>query len=205
MAVSISTPTDAVNAALVRIGFKQFIGNMRDGSEAAQTAVQVYGQTRDNLLRLGNWDFCSREIALTLLKFAPAAYVPGVTPWDPTTNPPLSYKFEYAYPDGCLKLRAVRPAPIFVPTYDPRPWAFRIANDNYFTPPQRVILTNLQDAIAVYSGRVTDLTTMPPDFVEALIEALAQPLAAALTTMDAAKAEAAESRVDKSVAAMEQG
>jgi hypothetical protein len=202
MAVSLSSPASVVNAALARIGYKEFVGNLHDGSAAAEVALQVFGQARDDLLRSGDWAFAQREIALTLLKFAPTAYIPGVTPWDPATNPPLSYKFEYDYPANCL---SVRPPPIFVPSYDPRPVSFRISNDNYYTPAKRVILTNIADAICTFTGRVIDPTTWPPDFAEILVETLGKLLAPALASVDMAKLEAAESRADKGAAMMEQG
>lgn len=205
MATSISSAASVVNAALARIGYKLFIGNLHDGSAAAQVALQVYGQTRDTLMRDGSWGFAQREVALTLLKSAPAAYTPGVTDWDPTTNPQVGFKFEYAYPTDGLKVRAVRPTPIFVPNYDPRPWPFSIANDNYYTPGRRVILTNLASAICVYTGRVADPSLWQVDFTQALVEALGEPLGASLATMDAAKVEGAEGRVDKAMAQMEQG
>lgn len=206
MTTSISSPADAVNAALVRIGHKRQIGSLRDGSEEAQLGIAIYGQTRDDLLRDGSWGFAQREIALTLLKSAPAGgYIPGFSPWDPTTNPPVAWRFEYGYPDDCLKLRGVRPTPIFVPNFDPGPYTSSIANDNYFTPPRRVILTNLENAIGMYTGRITDLSTMAVDFVEALIEALGERLATALSSPQIAQVEAAEGRVDKTMAEMEQG
>lgn len=205
MTTSLQNPADIVNAALARIGYKMFIGSVHDGSEAAQVALQVYGQARDDLVRSGDWGFAQREVALTLLKSAPASYIPGFSPWDPTTNPQLGFKFEYGYPDDCLKLRSVRPVPIFIPNIDPSPYPFAIANDNYFSPAQRVILTNVESAIGTYAGRVVDPLTWPPDFTEALVEALGERLGPALTTMDAAKVEGAEGRVDKGMAQMEQG
>lgn len=205
MATSLSSATDVVNASLTRIGWKRPIGNLHDGSDAAQMALQIYGQTRDALLRDGSWGFAQREIILTAIKTAPASYVPGVTPWDPSLYPQIGARFEYAYPTDALKIRSVRPVPIFVPNYDPRPWSFSIANDNYYTPARRVILTNLENAIAVYTGRVADPTSWQVDFTEALVEALGERLAPALTTLDMAKAEAAESRGDKAMAQMEQG
>jgi len=205
MTTSASTPADIVNASLLRVGYKNQIGNLYDGSEAAQVALALYGQTRDNLIRMGDWGFAQREILLTLLKFAPASYVPGVTDWDPATYPQLGYKYEYAFPDNCLKIRALRPVPIYVPEIDPSPWSFSIANDPYYTPARRVILTNLQNASAVYAGRVTDPTTWPVDFTESLIETLAEPLAAALTNPELGKVEAAEARMDTAMANMEQG
>lgn len=206
MPTSLSTPASVVNAALARVGYKQFVGQLHDGSMAAQVALQIFGQTRDDLLKSSDWDFASRTATLTLLKSAPpGGYIPGFTPWDPVNCPPLGYKFEYGYPADALEVRSVRPTPIFVSNADPRPWPFRISNDNNYTPARRVVLTNLGDAVAVYTGRVVDLTTMPVDFVQALVETLAEPLGIALNAMDAAKANAVESRADTAMAKMEQG
>lgn len=205
MVASLSNPADIVNASLVRVGYKHLIGNLYDGSEAAQTALAVYGQTRDALLKGSDWGFAQRNIALTLLKSAPpGGYIPP-TVWDPVINPPLNFSYEYGYPDDCLKVRSLRPTPFFIPNFDPTPIEFSIDNDSAYAPARRVILTNLVSAICVYTGRITDPTTMAVDFVQTFIESLGEPLAAALTAPQIAQAEAAESRADKAMAMMEQG
>lgn len=204
MVTSASTPADIVNAALIKVGHTIQVGNLYDGSEESRVAIAVYGQTRDALLRDGDWGFAQRMVALTVLKSAPSAYLPP-TAWSQTNYPQLGFRFEYAYPDDCLKVRAVRPTPIFIPEIDPSPYPFSIANDNAYTPPRRVILTNLADAIGVYTGRVTDPTTWPVDFTAALIDALAEPLGAAFASPQVTAAEAAEARVDAARAMMEQG
>ena len=205
MATSLSNPADIVNAALVRIGHHNQVGNLYDGSRAAQAALAIYGQTRDALLRDGDWGFAQRNVTLTLLKSAPPyGYVPPTT-WDPTLYPPLNFLFEYGYPADCLRVRSLRPTPFFIPNFNPTPVEFSIDNDNSYTPARRVILSNLANAVCVYTGRVTDPTTMAVDFVQALVEALSDPLAVALTSAQIGQSEAAEARVDKSMAQMEQG
>lgn len=206
MTSSLSNPEDLVNAALVRIGYKRQIGSIWDGSEAAQLALAVYGQTRDSMLRLGDWDFAQRNVAATLLKSAPVGgYFPPAV-WDPNTNPPLNWLYEYTYPDDCLKLRSLRPlSPLFIPNFDPTPIEFSIDNDNAFVPARRVILSNLSNAAIVYTGRVTDPTQWAVDFTEALVEGLSEALGPALANLDAGKLEGAESRADKGMAEMEQG
>ena len=206
MVASLQSAADIVNVSLARIGWKQQIGNLYDGSQAAQIALNVYGQTRDEMLRKVNPDFAMRNVAMTLLKSAPpGGYVPGISPWNPITNPPVGYLFEYLYPPDCLKVRAVKPTPIFFPNVDPRPYVFAIDNDNNYTPPKRVILCNVSDALLVYTGRVTDPSTMDVMFLEALTEALGEKLAAALTGGDAAKFEAAEAQGETIAASAEQG
>jgi hypothetical protein len=204
---SVKNPADAVNVALVRIGWKGGeIGNLYDGSEAAMVALNIYGQTRDELLRSHAWDFAQRTISLSLLKAAPVGgYVPGFTPWDPTTDPPIPWLFEYAYPEDCIKIRAVKPVPIFLPNFDPLPNVFSTANDNDFTPAREVILTNVENSLCIYTARVTDPTTWTADFTNSFIDALGESLAPALTSLDAAKLEAAEGGASVTMAKMEQG
>lgn len=181
MTVSVNNPADVVNAALVQIGQRNLVGDLYDGSAASTLALQIYGQERDDLLRDGDWQFASRDIALTLLKSAPpGGYVPGITDWNGTQYPPVRWRFEYAYPADCVKVRALKPAPIFVPNASPRPWTFAIENDNYFNPARKVILTNAGNALAVYTGRVTNPATWEASFTQALIERLAAKLAPAL-------------------------
>jgi hypothetical protein len=75
-------------------------------------------------------------------------------------------------PADCLKVRALKAAPIFVPNFDPQPHSFRIANDATYAPPRKVILCNVENAVLTYTGQVTDPTTWEPNFTEALVTAL---------------------------------
>ncbi len=174
--VAVQSPADAVNAALVRLGYRLRVGSLFDGSDAAKNALDVYAQTRDELLRQNDWGFAERNIAATLLKSAPAAYVPP-TVWNPALNPPLPWRFEYVYPGDCLKVRAVKPTPIFLPDYDPQPFVFSVINDNLLNPPAKAIVCNAANAILVYTGQVTDPITWEADFTEAFIDALAEVMA----------------------------
>lgn len=181
MTTSLTSPADIINASLVQIGYPLRVGDLLDGSAAAQTALQVYSQTRDDMLRDGDWQFASRDIVLTLLKSAPVGgYVPGINDWNGTNYPPVRWQYEYAYPDDCLKVRAVKPVPIFIPNPDPRPYLFAIENDNYYTPARKVILTDAVNALAVYTGRVTNPATWDVTFTQALVDELAAKLTPAL-------------------------
>lgn len=176
MTVSVQSPEDVVNAALTRIGATVRVANMMEGSHVANAAADIYGQTRDELLRQDDWAFAARNAALTLLKSAPiGGYIPP-TVWS-SAYPPLPWIFEYAYPADCLKVRTVKPATFFVPNFDPQPHSFGLENDNSLVPPAKVILSNVADAIVVYTGRVTDPATWEADFTEAAIAAIARRLA----------------------------
>lgn len=195
VAISTSTPADVANNALTRLGYKLRVGSLLDGSNQSQVILQVYGQTRDELLRNFDYDFAERTIALTLLKSGPpGGYFPPDT-WNPTTMPPIGSLFEYAYPGDAVKIRSLRPAPNFIFDMDPQENAWTEYNDNYLTPAQRTIITNVEGAIATYTGRVTDPTNWDVSFVDAFAAALARRIGPSLVSLDAAKAEAADEQV----------
>ena len=173
-----------VNLALARIGVEERIADIFEGSVAAQLVLDIYGQTRDELLRQGQWGFAQRNVSLTLLKSAPAGgYVPP-TVWS-SAYPPLPWLYEYAYPTDCLKIRAIKPSPILLPNFDPQPFVWSVENDGSYDPPVKVILSNVGSAVMVYTGQITDPTTWEADFVEALADALARRMAASSAKLKA--------------------
>ena len=184
MALTLTSPEDVINDSLARIGYKLRVGSIYEGSPAAKKALDVYGQTRDELLRQNDWGFAERNVNMTLLKSAPPlpgggyGYIPPAT-WNPATNPPLPFYFSYAYPSDCLKVRAIKsPSTYFVlPNMDPRPRLWKIANDNSYNPAQKIICCYVGNAELVYTGQVTDPTTWESDFVESMCTRLAQLLA----------------------------
>jgi|SRR6202167_2323494 len=169
--MTVASPEEICNLALRRIAYPYPIGNIYEGSPAARVAVEIYGQTRDELLRSADWDFARQAVGLTLLKTAPVGGY-GATPWTPT-NPPPPWIYEYAYPVGCLLIRSVRPTPAVIPEFDPQPNVFVLGNDASLSVPTKVILTNLPYAQAVFTAQITDPTQWQVSFVEALIAALA--------------------------------
>jgi hypothetical protein len=204
MPASVSSPADVVNVALRRIGYKLRVGSLFEGSFAAKQALDIYAQTRDEILRRDDWQFAERNVALTLLKQAPAGgYIPPTT-WT-TAYPPLPWFFEYAYPSDCLKVRTVKSVPLFLPNFDPQPRVWGLENDNSLVPPAKVILCNVPDAILVYTGQVTDPANWEPDFVEAVCAALGRRLAPVLVGMDALKLAAPDEASSMATAEMEQG
>lgn len=205
MAFVITSPSGMINLALARIGKKDFIGNLYEGSEAARVALRIYSETRDEMLRAFDWGFAERNINMTLLKSAPVGgyFPPNV--WNPATNPPPPWAFEYGYPSDCLKVRSVKPVPMFVQNFDPQPNVFSVENDNALNPAQKVILCNVPSAMLVYTGQVTDPLTWEADYVDALAGKLGLRLAPALANMDAAKLEASDAAQSTAVAEAEEG
>lgn len=193
MTLALSSPADVLNFTLTRIGYKgDRVGSLYEGSEASKVALDIYAQVRDEILRDGDWGFAERNVNLTLLKQAPdTGYFPP-NQWNGLNNPPPPWKYEYAYPSDCLKVRSVKSVPLFVMDFDPQPVVFAVENDNYFVPSQKVILCNIKDAQMVYTGQVTDPLQWEADFISAFSAELGLRLAPTLATMDVAKFEAAD-------------
>lgn len=205
MVASVQSPADVVNLVLVRIGHTMRIGNLYDGSMAAKKALDIYAQTRDELLRMQDWGFAENAISMTLLKQAPpGGYIPPIS-WSPI-YPPLPWAYEYQYPSDCLKVKSVRPVPLFIPVFDPQPYVFDINIDNSLTPASRVILCNVgPEAVLTYTFQATDPTQWDVDFVEAMAASLARRLAAGLSGIDDEKLEGADEQGEISMAAPIQG
>ena len=204
MTSSIQSPADLCNNALVRIGYKgPRIGNLYDGSRAAKTFLDIYSQTRDELLRTQDWGFAYRSIDMTLLKPAPpGGYVPPLV-WT-STYPPTPWLFEYAYPTDCLRVRAVNPVPIFVPDFDPQTHTFSIYNDSALD--EKTILCNIPPTATLnYTGQVTDPTQWEADFCEVLAAALGRRAGPALASIEIAKLEAQDEAQATAEADMAQG
>jgi hypothetical protein len=174
-----TSPEQAINQALVRLGYPEYLGSIWDGTRQARAALQIYGQTRDQFLRQDDFDFAERNVVMTLLKQAPpGGYIPPVV-WS-TAYPSLPWMYSYAYPSDCLKVRAIRGQALFVFDFDPGPVVYVVENDNSYTPARKVINCNIPSAILTYTGQITDLTSWEPDSVEAFIAQLAARLAPAL-------------------------
>lgn len=181
---------DIVNIALRQIGYAQTIGDIYEGSAPSRAALDIYTQTRDELLRARDWSFSRRTAELILIKGPPppGGYNPA-QPWSAANYPPPNWLYEYAYPADCLKLGAVVPRPGAMFNLLPQAAIWRVDNDNSVNPPLRVILSNLQGALGVYTARVTAIATWEPEFIAILADGLGKKLAPALK-LDAAVAKA---------------
>src|ERR1700721_2750664 len=205
MPASVTNPADVLNLCLRRIGYKLRVGSLFDGSTAAKAALGVYAQARDEVLVENDWDFAERNLTMTLLKSAPVnGYVPPVV-WNPATNPPPGWLFSYQYPPDCLKVRAVKPVPLFVLNFDPQPNRFFLANDNNYTPAQKVILCDVPNANLVYTGKITDPTTCNTGYTDSLAAALGRRLVPQLIGLNAIQPAAADEAQTVAMAETEQG
>jgi hypothetical protein len=139
MTSAVTWPEDVVNLALMRIGYEFRVNNLFEGTKHATVALNIYAQTRDEMLRGFDWSFAERNVAMTLLKQAPAGGYFPPNMWSPA-YPPVPWLYEVTYPVDALKIRAVKNVPIFLPDFDPQPWQFSVDNDNALAEPSKVVL-----------------------------------------------------------------
>lgn len=183
MTAVITTYEDIVNAALAKLKAPIRVGKLTDGSASAKIALDTIGQKRDQLIREGDWGFARRDVAMTLLKSAPAGgYI--TTTWDEVTYPPLPWRYAYEYPADCLKVRSIRRQPSFVPDFDPRPVVFDTPNTYIDDTPAPVavkcIVCQVPSAILTYAAQVLDPTQWEVSFVQLMIDAMADVLASSI-------------------------
>jgi len=171
MASSVNSPEDCINLALVRIGYKNRVGSIWEGSMAAKKSLDIYAQTRDAVLREGDWQFAEQIVAATLTGNAA----------------PFPWTYEYTYPANCLKIRNIFSSTYTTDTNNPTPTLWTVADS---AAAVKVIWSKATGATLVYTAQVTNPANWEPGFVEALVAALGRRLAAVLVSPDVAKAEA---------------
>ncbi len=181
-----TSPVDVANMALDNIGARFSIFSLTPPYPPPNAVVVArhYQPKIDMLSRAAHWNCCRVENSLTLLKAA------NGTPENPNGTtlpiPPQPWAYEYAYPSDCLKVRYiftnpqanngnVSAFPIFPAGVTTTPlWTssaaamFVVAIDTDANGNQiKVILTNCEFAIAVYTGRVTNPDLWDPHYLAA--------------------------------------
>lgn len=163
-----------VNMALDQIGYKRYVGNIYEGTPAARAALDVFSQTRDEMLQTVQPDWSQFDAPLTVLKQAPnivrysANYADG---WNPTF-PPIPWLYEYQYPADCIQPLQIKPQVFFAPVWRPRAQPWRLNYDGA----QRTLLSSTPKAILIYVRRVTDPANWQNDFIGLFVAALAKRL-----------------------------
>lgn len=171
---------DLANQVLVELGYPRMIQTIFEGSKASKAVLEIYGQTRDELLDSDDWPFARRTVSLTLLKGPPppGGYNPA-TPWT-TAYPKPGWLYEYTYPGDCLEFMAVIPPPSAMFDLDPQPAVWRVDNDSSYDPPKKVLLSNVKSAMGVYTAQIVDISIWEPGFIATLVKALKAKLAITL-------------------------
>lgn len=198
-----TTVLDIANRALSAVG-------ARSGAAGTVTALQsltapsneafqvnlLFNATRDDLLRAAHWNFARSTGVLSLLKAAPGtpeyAGATTVTGWS-NAFPPPPWLYEYSYPAGCLKMRSLCRQSQYsaggtgcgfsvVGGLGGGTQKFQVATDTDVNGnPITVILTNAENAIAVYTAQITNPEVWDSNFQQAMVVSLAARLAMPLT------------------------
>lgn len=163
-----NSSASVVNAALAQIASQVQIASLTDNSKAAQAASVVYAPTVQLMLREIEPDFSRTTVALQLS---------GVTPIVP-------WAYEYLYPADMVRLRQVRPPGsgqgALADPYNPQPVRAEVDFDTISSVATKVILTNQQNALAVYTSSNAVESMWDAAFADAVVRRLSNPLAMAL-------------------------
>lgn len=151
--------TRIANMALSHIGAKSTIEDLTDSDAEAQECSLWYDFSRLQTLEAFDWSFARRRLALTAH----------------TEDPPDIWGYRYVYPANCVSFRMIQhPAD---EQADAVP--FNIELDG--TLLRKSILTDLDDAIGVWTTDLETVDLFSPLFVEMLSLALASHIVIPLT------------------------
>jgi len=148
------------NMALSHIGANSSIESLSEASAEAQACDIWYDFSRTQTLEANNWNFARKRLTL-------------VTHAD---DPPSGvWAYRYQYPSDCVMIRRLQNPSGDVADITP----FEIEMDDSNTG--KTILTDLDEAVAVYTFDQEDTNVFSPFFVEMLSLALATHIVFTLT------------------------
>ena len=151
---------DLCNRALSRLGTRATIAALSENSTEARTVSIWYAATRDALLRVHDWNFARRRVALAKLGW-------------PSPRDKGGWAYRFALPSDCLRrLEGLSGQP------SPR---FEVAGDGAADGPGRVVLCDEPAPLAVYTARIADPALFDPGFAQALVDQLAAHVAYPVT------------------------
>lgn len=173
-----TSSTDICNQALDAIGARATLASLEEVSKEAAVCSRQYLPALTDLFRTAPWGFARRTVVLTEL----GNLNDGTCPY------PWAYK--YAYPADCQQLRYIVPKPTIVTpdilppeVGDPMPYygnmmpsrnfRFIIAHEN----DARVILSNVQFALGVYTALIENPELWDSLFQSAMVSSLAARIA----------------------------
>ncbi len=158
MTAPIKTSDDVCNYALAKAGIGLRINSIYDGTPHARKILDVYSQTRDAILRLGDWGFAQKTMTGSAAVGATIPY-----PWNNA----------WVYPTDCLKVRSVYCASDVTDSNNPLPTLWCIEDDVSLG---KVVLTRAPVATIIYTAQVTDPTQWDSMFLDAFAASLGQNL-----------------------------
>lgn len=175
------TSVDICNRALNEIGARVLLTSLGEATPQGKTATLQYDTMRRQLLRAAPWGFARKTDLLI---------VEGTLAANPPTSP-YPWQAKNTYPADCLKAHYILPQPTNtlvagVPSVGDQlfaPWCAPSRNFRYlvaydpgsagFPGAHRVILTNTNPTLLVYTVDVTDPNQWDELFTNALVMALA--------------------------------
>ena len=153
------------NQALDVIGYKRHIGSVWDGTPAARVALDLYSETRDEVLVLRPWPFAVGRYTITPTTDGPA--------------PDYPWLYKYIRPISPLKILDVYPGGMdyaAIMKVEPVRWLERFD----LALRARVIWTEFTAARAVVIESVDEPEVFSPEFIATLVQALAEKFQRAL-------------------------
>lgn len=139
------------NMALSHLGADSRIESMLEKSTEARAMKQWYNVCRLETLERFDWSFARKRLALALHSEDP---------------PEGAWNYRYQYPADCVSFRRLRNP--LGEQQDPVPFQEETAPDG-----TRSIVTNLEDAVGIYTYDCTSTLVFPATFVTALSHNLA--------------------------------
>lgn len=152
-----ASEVDICNRALSHIGASATISSLTEQSEEAFHCNLLYADIRDAVLRAHPWGFATRHLALS-----------------DVGTPPGNWAYRYAYPNDCIYARE-----ILQTDTAGDPIKFEVALGDAYNA--RVILTDEEDAVLIYTYKVTNTTIFDPLFTNALAWKIASEICMPLT------------------------
>ena len=167
MAHSFVSDTGIANMALSHVGAKSTIENLEEKSAGARQCRIWYDYSRIMVLEAHDWNFARKRRTLALH---------GDTISE-TSSDPLAgvWGYRYEYPDDCVMARKIQNPN--APPGDATPFAV----EGSLSGSEKTILTDLQDAVLVYTWDQASTNMFSPQFVLALSHLLAHHIAFSLT------------------------
>lgn len=164
-----ASEVDICNLALSHLGDSATVASIDppEGSAQAEHCQRFYPIARDSLLELHNWKFATKRTRLALL---------DVDSWN--------WTYAYAEPSDAMKIISILP-PTATPIEPTADYETMAADDG-----SGLILTDLEEATALYIAGVTDTMRFSPLFVTTLSWHLASMLAGPIIKGDVGAAEA---------------
>ncbi len=158
--MAIVSPVRIGNMALSHIGVSGVIESLTENVPEANQINLWYGFSREQALEILDWTFARKRQILALHNDdAPA----GI------------WTFRYQYPADAIKIRSlVNPAGKLA---NASPFEIEMSNDGS----EKTILTNIEDAVAVYTFNTQSTSLFSPMFIEALSYLLAHHISFPLT------------------------